>query len=662
MDRIPAILIFAAAVALTQSAAQSLPSPQNGAEQNTAVSVRVARSTVTGVAHEKSRTAVVAESAPVITIHGLCDSQAERNSAKANCATVLSRREFEGFVGALSATTTRGIEPPFYRAVAESYTALEVNSKAGEKAGVDKDPRFGALLEATRLRALGGMYRAQEYTRATQVPAEEIEADYEKNRDSYEEVDLDRFLVPRNNPANFSDEAFREKAKRLADEMRARAVKGEDLAKLEKEALAALGDTKPATIAVGVRRGQLEDKADKLVFALGQNEVTPVLEDRGLLWMFFRRTDRQVLSLDTIRSEIRGKLFLAKLDMIDKSLQDAVKVNYNEAYFGPSPEAAKAKGEPASSPSQSVVKLENQSAATTGPAPHDAVITIHGLCGEKQDPASSCARVVTREEFESALMIARLTPSKTGPASPRSVAKEYVDTLIYGAAGERAGLDKDPRFAEIMNMSRKRALTDMYRVKLEEEAHRLPAEEIEAYYKNNLAGFDEVKLSHVSVVKQNPKDARDANFQKKARLLVSELRQRADAGEDMEKLQQEAYEKLGLKNPPTSQLQPLRRGALDQQVEQEIYAMKAGETTTIKDIPSVYIFYKLENRRTVPLGEAQPEISYLLYRQKLAELTKAKSESLRAEYNERYFSSLIASQSLSASTPTLASQKAPSSR
>jgi hypothetical protein len=114
-------------------------------------------------------------------------------------------------------------------------------------------------------------------------------------------------------------------------------------------------------------------------------------------------------------------------------------------------------------------------------------------------------------------------------------------------------------------------------------------------------------------------------------------------------LQREAYSELGLKNPPASLMQPIRRGALEQKTEQEIYALKPGGVTTIKDIPSAYVFYRLESRRTVPLQEATPEISYLLYRQRLGKFAKALTGSLRAEYNEKYFSAVDHAAPLSAS-------------
>jgi hypothetical protein len=538
--------------------------------------------------------------------------------------------------------------------MAEVYSTLLVSSGAGERAGVDKDPRFEQMLRITRLRALARMYRSQQFNAAINIPVEEIDTYYKKNINSFEEVDLDRFLLPKDNPANLSDEAFREKSKKLAEALHARAVKGEDIAKLEKEGLEALGEPGPPIIAVGVRRGQVEEKADKEIFALGPGQVTSVLDERGLR-MFFKRTDRKFLSRDTVKSEIIGTLFREKLDTLDKRLHDGVKVDYNEAYFGPSPE--KKAVVDAKSPASTTSKQQKSVAAG------DPVITIHGVCGSDRPDSSSnsCTVIVTREQFDPLLKLAVLTASNANPASARSVAKEYVDTVIYAKAAERAGIDKDRRMNDLTELARQRALSDMYRLKLDEKAHHASNDEIKAQYTSHLSSFDEVKLSHVSVLKSNPLRPHDADFSERAKKLATELRERAAHGEDMEKLQKEAYEKLGLKNPPAALMLPLRRGSLEQQTEREIYGLKSGQVTTIKDIPSAYVFYRLESRRTVPLEEAKNEISYFLYRQKLQKLVKSASEGIRVEYNDNYFSSIAPTGSLPTSARAVVPPK-PASR
>lgn len=624
MSRILLVLIFGLATVFGLETALA---------QGTAQKAPAAPPKAAGGAKSKGRAVLATD--PVITIEGLC---AGATSEAGACRTLVSRRDFEGFLKALSATAP-GVEPSVYRKIATNYFSLLFYAESGQKAGVDKDPRFEQVMEAIRLRALGDMYRVQLTEKAQHITDEEVEAYYKKNIADYEEVDLDRFQVAKNNPANLSDVEFRDKAKKLAEDMRARAAKGEDITKLEKEAVESLGQKGLPNIKIGLRRGQFKDEEEKAIFALRQGEVTPVL-DAGGLWMFFKRTSRETLTLQELNSEIRTMLYRDKTQGLEKALHDAVHVDYNEAYFATSPTAFQNAANGANS---------GNSTAKKEVAPGDAVITLHGLCGSQKPETGPCTRVITREQFEPLLRMALMNATSPTGAIPRSIAEGYVDDLIYAGAAEKAGLDKDPRLPGVMMLVRQRALGDLYRLKEDEKAREIPKEGIEAYYQKNLAGFEELTLTHISVPRQRPKAPSDADFEAKAKRLAEELHERAARGEDMEKLQLEVYRTLGLINPmqyyidqgikapPASSMKPIRRGEIEQKTEAEVFALKPGEITSVREFPSAYVTYKLESRRMVPLEEVTPEISQKLFQQNLAALMKPLA-SVQARYNERYFS------------------------
>lgn len=626
MSRISLVLIFGLATvfglgtAMAQGTAQKAPAaPAKKAAAGT-----------------KSKGRAVLATDPVITIEGLC---ASATSDAGSCRTLVSRREFESFLKALGATTA-GVEPSVYRKIAQNYFSLLLYAESGQRAGVDKDPRFEQVMEATRLRALADMYRVQLTEKAQHIPDAEIEAYYKKNIADYEEVDLDRFQVPKNNMANLSDVEFRSKAKQLAEDLRVRAVKGEDVTKLEKEALNALGLKESSNVQIGLRRGQFKEEDEKAIFALRQGEVTPVL-DAGGLWMFFKRTSRETLPFEIVKSEIHGTLYNDKTVGLDKALHDAVHTDYNEAYFATSPTAFQNAGNGASSAGNSTAQKEV--------APGDAVITIHGLCGSQKPETGPCTRAITREQFEPLLRIALMSATTPTSAIPRSIAEGYVNDLIYADAAEKAGIDKDARLPGVMMLVRQRALGDLYRLKEDEKARAIPKEGIEAYYQKNLADFEELTLTHISVPRERPKGPSDADFEARAKRLAEQLHERAAKGEDMEKLQLEVYRTLGLSNPmqyyidqgikspPASSLKPIRRGEMEQTAEAKLFALQPGQVGSMQEFPSAYVTYKLESRRTIPLEEVTAEISKKLYQQNMAALMKPLA-SVQARYNERYFS------------------------
>src|SRR5215469_6525093 len=139
MSRISLVLIFGLATvfgletALAQGTAQKAPAAPAKAAAGT-----------------KSKGRAVLATDPVITIEGLC---AGATSDAGACRTLVSRRDFESFLKALSATTA-GVEPAVYRKIAVNYFSLLLYAESGQKAGVDKDPRFEQVMEAILLRAL----------------------------------------------------------------------------------------------------------------------------------------------------------------------------------------------------------------------------------------------------------------------------------------------------------------------------------------------------------------------------------------------------------------------------------------------------------------------------------------------------------------------------
>jgi hypothetical protein len=357
--------------------------------------------------------------------------------------------------------------------------------------------------------------------------------------------------------------------------------------------------------------------------------------------MFFKRTSRETLPFEIVKSEIRGTLYSDKTVGLDKALHDAVHADYNEAYFATSPTAFQNAASGASSAGNSTAKKEV--------APGEAVITIHGLCGSKKPETGPCTRVITRAQFEPLLRIALMNATTPTSAIPRSIAEGYVNDLIYADAAEKAGIDKDARLPGVMMLVRQRALGDLYRLKQDEKAREIPKEGIEAYYQKNLAGFEELTLTHISVPRQRPGIPSDADFEARAKRLAAELHERAAKGEDMERLQLEVYRTLGLSNPmqyyidqgikspPASSLKPIRRGEMEQAAEAELFALKPGQVSSVREFPSAYVTYKLESRRTIPLEEVTAEISKKLYQQNMVKLMSAFA-SLQAHYNERYFS------------------------
>ena len=277
-------------------------------------------------------------------------------------------------------------------------------------------------------------------------------------------------------------------------------------------------------------------------------------------------------------------------------------------------------------------------------APDAAVVTIHGLCPEgqgKSGQSDSCTLVLTRTQFETMVASINVTNQAYTEPALRSLAAGYVTVLALADASEKEGIEKDPRFQELMKVTRKRALADAYHRFLQEKYGNPSPEEIAEYYKQNIHQFEQVKIDRILVPKVNPKRSQEnrAEFEKKASQLAGEIRERAARGEDMTSLQIEAYKSLGLvdSQPPQVEVNTSRKGVLLPAVEQKINALKPGEVTQVEAEPSGFNIYKLRSRNPIPLEIAKPQIVRELSQKNIDAAMKAVTGRVHADFNDQFF-------------------------
>jgi parvulin-like peptidyl-prolyl isomerase len=263
-------------------------------------------------------------------------------------------------------------------------------------------------------------------------------------------------------------------------------------------------------------------------------------------------------------------------------------------------------------------------------------ITIHGLC-DHAAKAKACTTLVSREDIQAILDVMAATGRTVIPQQRRGVAESYVNLLASAHAATQAGLEKDSRFAEVLRVARLKALSDMYQVHIDEEAAKITPAEIHRAYSNDSASFEELKVRRIAVPMYNSKNLKDNDFAARAKRVAAMIRERAANGEDMDKLEKEAADKLGFKSPPGTSMGPVRRGIFAPEQEKALFALRPGEVTKVMEQPSLFIIFKLESRRTLTEKEATDEIRRKLYSEKLDQLRKSVTASIHADYDDDYF-------------------------
>jgi bifunctional DNA-binding transcriptional regulator/antitoxin component of YhaV-PrlF toxin-antitoxin module len=354
--------------------------------------------------------ASIPANAAVITVEGICQPQ-PRTAAKstagekptapkssaADCKTVITKAEFEKLASGVAPNMT----PQLKKQLAGVLPRLIAMSEAAQKEGLDKTPQYEEMVKFARMQLLANSLQRHVQEEAAKVPAEDIEQYYNSHPEMYEEATLERLFIPRTRqadadlkdeeerPEKLTDEQRKEKEEgdkerteqneqamtKLAEELRVRAVAGEDFLKLQKEAFEAAGmKIESPTVALPKIRRTGLPAAHAAVFDLNVGDISQVINDSGGHYIY-KVTEKDKLTLDQAKDEIHNKLQNDRSrEMMDK-LNSSYKVETNEAYFGPGgpgmPAPPRVAG-PRMAPSPMAPAAQPQTPAAQAPAPAPA--------------------------------------------------------------------------------------------------------------------------------------------------------------------------------------------------------------------------------------------------------------------------------------------------
>ena len=278
-----------------------------------------------------------------------------------------------------------------------------------------------------------------------------------------------------------------------------------------------------------------------------------------------------------------------------------------------------------------------------------AVITINGLCEEPptdKTAASGCKVVFTRAQFEA---FADLVQPNLPAVQRRQLATSYADALILAEQARETGLDKGPRFEELMKLQRLSLLGQLLKQALQEKAAQISDKDIADYYQQNIGTYEEVQLQRLYLPLYQQLDppqekltaAEAQKLQQDAegamKKEADELHARAVAGEDLAKLQEEGYKAAGIKTAfPLSKMQTYRRSDLPP-AQVSVMNLKSGEISPVIKDANGYFIYKAGEKSIVPLEKVRDKITSTLRALRMQEYLKAAQQSATTVLNEEYF-------------------------
>jgi hypothetical protein len=330
----PFVLLVLTAVVSAQTAAPQKAEP---APQKTAKPAKSAQTPAPAPAkpaasssQAPAKTATPPAAAPgpetvVVTINGVCPAATPTEA----CKRTITRAEFERLVEVVNPN----LQPENRRQLAALYVQLLTMANEAEKQGLDKDPVFAERLRLERLRVLAQAMekKLQDGSKPTE---QEVENFYADNSVRFEEFSLRRIVVPK----TIGGEAKVEETKTIAEKIHARAAAGEDPDKLEAEVYAGakMPGAPPLTSLGWKRRGAMDPRHEPQIVALKAGQLSGVMEDAQSYYIY-KVEAKRIIPLATVKEDIERGLAGQTTENKVRALLGAIRVEMNDAYFGPMP-------------------------------------------------------------------------------------------------------------------------------------------------------------------------------------------------------------------------------------------------------------------------------------------------------------------------------------
>jgi hypothetical protein len=311
-------------------------------------------------------------------------------------------------------------------------------------------------------------------------------------------------------------------------------------------------------------------------------------------------------------------------------------------------------------------------------AENAVVLTIKGVCpaaapkgaGKTTAPAkkpADCKTEITRAQFEKIASALQQGPNPLNAQQKRQLANVLTRFMMMSEAAKAKGLDKSERFAVTVKFVKMQILAMELQRTVQEEADKIPPEKIAEYYKSNPEAYEQFSLNRLFIPRYKQAEAVDKDKAKEPEKLTEEqqkakevaekaqkekgeqdlnklaesLRERAAAGEDVAKLQKEAFDAAGKRvDNPTVNLPKVRRTGLPP-AHASVFDLKAGEVSAVISDNEGHYVYKVVSREVLPLDQVKDDVHNTLKSQRLKEMMDKYTNSAQVVSNEAYFGPAI---------------------
>jgi hypothetical protein len=298
------------------------------------------------------------------------------------------------------------------------------------------------------------------------------------------------------------------------------------------------------------------------------------------------------------------------------------------------------------------------SAKTADVSPNTPIVTFEGLC---RDPKAKgpCNTVITREDLDR--FVNAFSPAVSAPVRSR-LAVQYARILAFSVLAEQQGFDKDPALSKEIDaqlkLIRMRILATAFLEILQKDAP-VSNDEIQKFYDEHREQYQQAQVRRISVPLELPNETGKPLDRAKVTAAMQEFQKRAAAGEDLNKLQQEVYQRFHIQTAaPAVSVTALQRTRA-QGEEAKAFDLKPGEVSPVLDLPTSVAIIKLESKGPIPPAEARAQVEAWL-RGNLSEGALGQLVSnVKTEFNLQYLDLASQPDLFGVGTPSPVAQATP---
>ena len=229
------------------------------------------------------------------------------------------------------------------------------------------------------------------------------------------------------------------------------------------------------------------------------------------------------------------------------------------------------------------------------------------------------------------------------PQTAVQLAHFYSTQLLYAHKAHELGLDKDPNFDEILRFTYLQVLGRAFTNHLQQQADAKASADFDSYYKQHPEEFEQVQVLQISVPKKKqysdqsgapaPANVDAAADAAALKAEAEKIRSRAAAGEDFEKLENEAYVFAGDPDDTPDIDMGENTGAEMAPFGKEVFALPPGQVSEVLSGTEAWHIFKVVSKRMMPADEARKRIAGKL----MKEAMDSVNNSVKPQFNETYF-------------------------